>query len=77
MGRMTVKWLSSQFLVVRSGVSKTATLVFGRAVVELFRTLAGRVSGESVLEGRRVQEGWMLLRKEVLKAQEQTIYYLL
>lgn len=31
LGTTAMSWLSSQFLVVRSGVSKTATLVFGRA----------------------------------------------
>jgi len=40
---------------------------------ELSRTLVGRVPWDSVLKGKRVQEGCLLLKKEVLKAQEQAI----
>ena len=58
---------------VRKGISKTAVLDFRRADFELFRTLVGRVPWEAVLKGRGVQEGWALLRKEILKAQEQTV----
>ena len=58
---------------VRTGVSKTATLDFWRVDFELFRTLVGRVPWESVLKCRGVQEGWTLLKKEVLKAREQAI----
>jgi len=58
---------------VRRGLSKTATLGFWRADLELFRTLVGRVPWDSVLEGKGIQEGWMLLRKEVLEVQEQAV----
>ena len=40
---------------------------------KLFRTLIGRIPSESVLKGKGVQEGWMLLKKEVLKVQEQAV----
>ena len=50
---------------VRRGVSKTATVDFWRA--ELFRTLVGRVTWDSVLKGKGVQEGWLLLKKGVLE----------
>ena len=49
---------------VRRGTSKTATLDFWRADFELFRTLVGRVSWDSVLKVKGVQEGWSLLKKE-------------
>ena len=71
LGRMTVKWLSSQFLVVRSGVSKTATLDFWRTDFRLFRLLVERIPWKSVLKGIGVQESWTLIKKEILKAQEQ------
>ena len=45
----------------------------GRADFELFRTLVVRVPWEAVLKGRGVQEGWALFKKEILKAQEQTV----
>jgi len=40
---------------------------------ELFQTGVGRIPWESVLKGKGVQEGWLLLRKEALKAQEQAV----
>ena len=40
---------------------------------ELFRTLVGRVPWDLVLKGKGVQEGWTLLKKEVLKLQKQAI----
>ena len=46
---------------------------FQRADFELFRRLVGRVPWGSVLESKRVQDGWLLFRKEVLKAQEQAV----
>lgn len=39
----------------------------------LFRSLVNKVPWETVLKGRGVQEGWTFSRKEVLKAQEQTV----
>ena len=58
---------------IRRMNSKTAILNFQRADFEQFRTLAQRVPWDSVLKGKGVQEGWLLLKKEVLKAQEQAI----
>ena len=58
---------------VRRGPSKTATLDFGRADYELFRTLVGRVPWDSVLKDKGIQEGISPFKKEVLKAQEQPI----
>ena len=58
---------------VRRGNSKTATLDFWRADFELFRRLVGRVPWGSVLESKAVQDGWLLFKKEVLKAQEQAL----
>jgi len=58
---------------VRRGLSKTATLGFWRAGFELFRALVGRVPWDSVLKSKVVQEGWSLLKKEVLEAQEQAV----
>ena len=46
---------------------------FCRADFELFRTLVDRVPSDSVLRGKVVQKGWLLLMKEVLEAQEQAI----
>ena len=40
---------------------------------ELFRTLVGRAPWDSDLKGKGVQEGWSLLKREVLKVQEQAI----
>ena len=57
----------------RRGNSKTATLDFRRADFELFRRLVGRVPWGSVLESKGVQDGWLLFKKEVLKAQEQAV----
>ncbi|PKU42802.1 rna-directed dna polymerase from mobile element jockey-like [Limosa lapponica baueri] len=58
---------------VRKGFSKTFTLDFRRADFSLFRTLVGRVPWEIILHGKGVQEGWMLFKKEILKAQEQAV----
>lgn len=48
----------SIFGKVRRGASKTITLGFQRTVV-------GRVPWDSVLKGKRVQESWLFLKKEV------------
>lgn len=56
---------------VRSGVSKTATLDFWRTDFRLFRLLVERIPWKSVLKGIGVQESWTLIKKEILKAQEQ------
>ena len=57
----------------RRGNSKTAALDFRRADFELFRRLVGGVPWGSVLESKGVQDGWLLFKKEVLKAQEQAV----
>ena len=57
----------------RRGNSKTATLDFQRVDFELFRRQVGGVPWESVLESKGVQDGWLLFKKEVLKAQEQAV----
>ena len=48
---------------VRRKGSKTATLDYQRVDFEVFRTLVGRVPWDSVLKGKGVQEGWLLLKK--------------
>lgn len=64
----------SVFGEVGGGVgNKTATLDFWRADFELFRTMVRRVPWDSVMKGRGFQEGWSLLKKEVLKAPEQAV----
>ena len=39
----------------------------------MFRRLVGGVCWDSVLESKRVQDGWVLFKKEVLKVQEQAV----
>ena len=54
----------AEFLIlgeVRRGGSKTATLDLWRVDFELSRTLGRRVSWDSVLKGKGVQEGCLLL----------------
>ena len=58
---------------VRRVTSKTAVLNFKRVDFDLFRTLVARVPWESLLKGKGVQEAWMLLKMEILKAQEQAV----
>lgn len=58
---------------VRRGFSRTATLDFQRADFGLLRRRVGGVPQEAVLKGKGAQEGWMLLRREILKAQEQAV----
>uniref|UniRef100_A0A8C2SLP0 Reverse transcriptase domain-containing protein n=1 Tax=Coturnix japonica TaxID=93934 RepID=A0A8C2SLP0_COTJA len=53
--------------------SKTATLDLRRTDFDLFRRLVGAVPWCSVLANKGVQDGWLLLKKEVLKAQEQAV----
>jgi len=48
-------------------------LDFQRIDIDLFRTLVGRIPWESVLKGKWLQEGWLLFKKEVLKAEEQAV----
>jgi len=56
---------------VRRVTSKTA--IFQRADFDLFRTLVAQVPWESLLKGKGVQEAWMLLKMEILKAQKQAV----
>lgn len=58
---------------VKSGVSRTATLDFQQADLGLFQRPVDRVPWEAVLKGQVVQEGQTLLKREVLKVQEQNI----
>jgi len=58
---------------VRRVTSKTAILNFQRADFDLFRMLVAQVPWESLLKGKGVQEAWMLLKMEILKAQEQAV----
>jgi len=48
-------------------------LDFQRVDFDLFRTLTGRVPWESVLKGKGIKEGWMILKKKVLQAQKQAV----
>lgn len=57
----------------RRGASKNCWFVFERADYEVFRTVVERVPTVSVLKGKMVQESWMLLKKEDLEVQEQTV----
>ena len=52
---------------------KTAVLNFQRADFDLFRMLVAWVPGDSLLKGKGVQEAWMLLKMEILKAQGQAV----
>ena len=58
---------------VRSVTSKTAILNFRRVDFDLFRTLVAGIPWESLLRGKGLQEAWMLLKMEILKAQEQAV----
>ena len=58
---------------VRRVTSKTAILNFQRADFDLFRTLVAQVPWELLLKDKGVQEAWMLLKMEILKAQEQAV----
>ena len=67
-----------EFLIlseVRRGPCKTANLDFQKADFELFRMLVVRIPCYSVLKGKGVQERWLPLMKEVLKAQEQAVLW--
>jgi len=48
-------------------------LDFWRVDLELSKMLIGRLPWDAVLKGKGVQEGWSLLKKEVLKAKKQAI----
>lgn len=49
--------------------SKTAVLNFQRTDFDLFRMLVAGVPWGSLLKDKGVQEAWMLLKMEILKAQ--------
>jgi len=55
------------------GVSRIATLDFQKANFGLFVSLVDRVTWETVLQGKGVQEGSTLFKEQVLKAQEKTL----
>ena len=54
----------------RRAHGKLATLGFRRADFGLFRNLLGRVPWDKALEGRRVQESWLIFKDRLLQAQE-------
>lgn len=54
-------------------LSRTATLHFPRADLDLFRRLLGRVPWEAVLKDKAAQENWSLFKKGILEAQEQAV----
>lgn len=56
---------------VRLEFRKTAALDFWRVDFELFRMSVRRIPCESVLKGKMVQDGWTLLKKKILRVQEQ------
>ena len=55
---------------VRRVTSKAAILNFKRADFDLFRTLIAQIPWESLLKGKGLQEARVLLKMEILKAQE-------
>lgn len=55
------------------GGQQNCSFDFWRVDTELFRTLAGKIPWDSILKSKGIWEGWMLLKKEVLKMQEQTV----
>jgi len=57
----------------RRVTGKTAILNFQRVDFDLFRMLVAGVPWKSLLKGKGVQEAWMLLKMEILKAQEQAV----
>lgn len=63
----------SIFGETRRGINKTSTLDFWRVDFGLFKRLIWRVPWETAFENKGVQEGWTYFKKEVLKAQEQTV----
>ena len=58
---------------VRRATSKMVVLNFRRADFDLFRSLVAGVPGKSLLKDKGVQEAWMLLKMETLKAREQAV----
>ena len=58
---------------VRRVTNKTSILNFKKVDFDQFKTLVARVPWELLLKGKAVQEAWMLLKMEILKAQEQAV----
>jgi len=58
---------------VMRAVRKTAALDFQVEDFELLRTLVGKVPWDSVLKGEGLQEGWVLLKREILETEMQAI----
>ncbi|XP_062425881.1 uncharacterized protein LOC134137198 [Rhea pennata] len=68
------KMVEFRMLQERSkATSRIATPVFGRADFGLFRDLIGGISWVKALEGRRVQESWLVFKHHFLQAQERCI----
>ncbi|XP_054045493.1 uncharacterized protein LOC128904794 [Rissa tridactyla] len=57
----------------RRGASKTATLDFRRADLNLFRSMVESVPWEAVLKSKGAQEGWSYFKQVLLEAQEKGI----
>lgn len=53
--------------------SKITTLDFPRADFGLFRDLLGRIPCETALEGKGAQENWLIIKDDILRAQEWSI----
>jgi len=54
----------------QSHLEATTTLDFRRADFGLFGDLLGRVPWDKALEGRGVQESWLIFKNQLLQAQE-------
>ena len=71
MAAVTIKWQNSKVLgAVRREQSKLTTLDFRTADLGLFRHPLGRVPWDKALEGRGAQESWLILKDQLLQAQE-------
>ena len=67
-----------EFLVrgeVKRGASKTTTMDFRRADFDFFGTLYKKLPWERVLKGKGLQEGWTLLKEEVLRHRNRLSQY--
>ena len=74
LGHSDYKMIRALFTVrSREVARKTTVLNFYRADFELFRTMVGRIPWETVLKSKGFQEVWTLLKKGILKAQEQSV----
>ena len=63
----------SIFGEIRRNINKTLTLDFWRADFGLLRRLIQKVPWEAALKNKGVQERWVCLKTDILRAQEQTV----